>query len=250
MSFRNLSILALTGAASTVFAGVANAGVIVIPVVPIDSFVDAGDASLQLPIGTFGSQTFPSDALTPANAIFSTRTGTIEINQNDQGTALNYVVAGGNELLTVSADSGTGGIVTLDYTLPFDGATADLTVGGNVGDLGLLIPATDLPFTYDLTVFDTVTSGTVGGSAPFGIPDFNPPQFDTFGFDDFGGVDFTEVTRAILTINAPQNVDLAIDFFGGVIIEEHNPDGVPEPTSLVVLGLGALGAFAVKRRNA
>lgn len=82
-----------------------------------------------------------------------------------------------------------------------------------------------------------VASTTINNLGDVGTPHF-------FSFDGFSDID----TLWFNPLNPTKSLG-GIDYAGQIIIDDINVSTVPEPSSLILLGAGLIGAYALKRRK-
>lgn len=120
------------------------------------------------------------------------------------------------------------------------GAGTDLNANlSSFGAFKINILSNDLPATIQLGVRSN--SGSFVNSSVYNVAPgmIMMNQSITINFSDFGGVDFSDVDAISMVINTSASGDIVIDSF----------EAVPEPASMIALGLGAAALVARRKRN-
>lgn len=138
-------------------------------------------------------------------------------------------------LLAFSNDVGQADTIFLEYT----SAGTNLVAGGN-NTIRFDFPFADQPATVKVKVTDSFT-----GTNSISLIKILGPGLLDFPYASFIGVDFTSVTDVQVQIT-PNNT-----FGGDYGLDLVQGDFVPEPSSLVIAGLGlaSLAGYRLSRRK-
>lgn len=192
------------------------------PALVLDDFT-TGPYSVRLQSGS-------DSAMQAGSMIGGDRQTVISVQSNPFNQYLGLVIANG----VLASDSGT----SLDAsTLVSYGATADLNAnlfGYNAFEVHFM--SNDLPLTLSVTLFTSTgdVSETVQVAVPNGLSfDVTVPYSLFTAFSAFGDVD-----RIAFGFETPRNGDFAIT---GI-------EAVPEPGTMLALGLGVAGLMARRRK--
>jgi len=206
---------------------------------------------LLLPVGASATiiDTFDDAAATTANSGTTTDTtntlagsflGTDRDLEADWASGPNdvdgEVDSGGSSQLSFAAGPDTLGGVHVQWN---DIGGVDLTLGGTLNGIGVVIDFDDLPVDIQIEVTDgSANTGNLTKTTSGGI---FLPETEGFEFSDFSGaVDFEDVETITLWIDAKfGGTDLQIDF-----IESTT---VPEPALLALFGIAGLAVAGRKR---
>lgn len=188
----------------------------------------------------------------------------------DTDTALTGVLGGNRELfIDLTSDPNPAGgstsvftsttrlSVSLNDSVDGTGGARYLALGGVDLTLGELLTnaffqatvvSADTNVTLKVDITDTAAQG--GDTASFtSLPLINGSFVNQAfaSFSNSANVDFTQVESIVLTLSGPTSFDAAISLLE---ITSTPNFGVPEPSSLVLAGLGMIGlvGFALRRR--
>lgn len=214
----------------------------------------AWGAAISVTLDDFASPTVPSPLTqTTVGDAVSAQAGLSGVLGGDRTTTLS-VISGPGVLATQAAigagdlsfgsPPGTVGRVRLDYT---NVGTLDLSLAGSSLDFSIF--SNDLGGLFGLRLWDAdaneasslfnVAGGTVGDQS-----------IDIAGNPDFAGLDLENITAVRFAFRGNPDTDLVLT--GGLTLNNVNqqePTVVPEPASLAMWSLMALGGVAFTRRR-
>ncbi len=187
------------------------------------------------------SSTSPTDSST----VMDSGTGTIIGGQRQvnleylsgPGIANVEIHATGSNDMAFSIQSNTDALATLIWDAGSSLGGLDLTEGGMLLGLGVMINSDDLEADLNFQIRDTANNVA---TAQLALPgDLFSPQEMFLSFSAFSGVDMTSVDAISLTIDAMfPAVDLEIDYIKAT---------TPEPAGLALLAFGGLSVIRRKR---
>ena len=191
------------------------------------------------------------------------RTVTTTASGNFVDTAINSSTTPGR----LSHSQGAG--VTGSSAISFAMSDEDLTDGGLANAFRLQLFSVDLNGDLIVSVSDGVNSASklLTTNAILIANGLALPSYADYVFGDFAGVDFTSVNSVTFTISGLRQdaLDATVDNFETVCSNltssggsgtnpgagtSCTPNQTPEPASLALFGLAALGAAAARRRKA
>jgi hypothetical protein len=170
---------------------------------------------------TLGDGTTASRTLTVARTGMAPGMGSVSLDSNisDPGQ------------LSFATGASVNGMGTVEYT----GFGSDLDISG---DATLrLVAGSDLGASVDVTLSDSMGGSAV---ASFSVPASSPMPLD-IPLSSLAGVDLSSINGISIAVSGPSSVDVEIGSIGTTV--------VPEPGSLMLLGLGSLGLAFVGRRR-
>ena len=230
----------------------------------------AASAQAGLVIDNFdGATTVSASPPTVSDAAFGTSSGgyartlTTTASGSFVDTAINNSTTPGR----LSHSQGAG--VTGSSALTFAMSDVDLTDGGLANAFRLQLFSVDLNGDLIVSVSDGVNSATklLTTNEILIANGLALPSYADYVFGDFAGVDFTSINSVTFTISGLRQdaLDATVDNFETVCSNLTasggsgtnpaagtgcTPNQTPEPASLALFGLAALGAVAARRRKA
>jgi hypothetical protein len=200
----------------------------------IDDFTETGTQTVS--VTGVGSDTNTQTLIPGANTIGGSRQLDIDVSVSDfsQTSTLRANTTFG--VLNYSNDSGNTALGMATYDNAGNGlGGVDITLGGLVDRLLVDVLSGDAGFKFEITDTggDTATFEQLLNGAELLAPLLS-------SFTNAGAVDFTMVDKLKLSLNSVPDSDATITFIAV---------GVPEPSSIGLLGLGAIGLIGRRRRR-
>ncbi|WP_375173821.1 VPLPA-CTERM sorting domain-containing protein [Pseudooceanicola sp.] len=160
---------------------------------------------------------------------------TVNANNSGNFSVSNASLTSGMGVLTYDGDDNDA---TVDGVDTYGLGGEDLTDGLGAGSFMFDVVATDSPFDYTLSVWDSATTASFMGS----IATNEAGTTKSINFNQFAGIDFTDIGAVQLSLMGGSASDISIDNF------QTAGAAIPLPAGLPLL-LAGLGGFAVLRRR-
>ena len=204
--------------------------------IDIDLFLDSGLTPGPQAVADDGGGFLPAGSfVNPApGAIGGTRQMTVT---NGTGVLGTTGVAGSDELIFSNSQQSAGELEII-YGIGVPALNADLTDGGTSTGFLIRVLSSDKPvdYTINMTSSDHGPITEISGTFPSNVDSPGVDVFIPFGLDNY-----TDIDSIIFTLTPTNNV------LGADITLSNFRTGVPEPSSLALLGLGALAMMRRRR---